>query len=66
MNEVEIIDFGYPQNSETDTLKTYITTESIRASPAAVVRAYHIQLALRCNVSRRRNHQRSRRKRLVL
>ncbi|RPD66544.1 clathrin adaptor mu subunit [Lentinus tigrinus ALCF2SS1-6] len=25
----EIIDFGYPQNSETDTLKTYITTESI-------------------------------------
>jgi len=32
----EIIDFGYPQNSETDTLKTYITTESIRASPTAV------------------------------
>lgn len=47
MNEVEIIDFGYPQNSETDTLKTYITTESIRASPAAVVRTYHIQLILR-------------------
>ena len=34
---VEIIDFGYPQNSEIDTLKTYITTESIRASPAAIV-----------------------------
>ena len=32
------MDFGYPQNSETDTLKTYITTESIRASPAAIVR----------------------------
>ncbi|KAL5532801.1 SIT4 [Sanghuangporus sanghuang] len=32
----EIIDFGYPQNSETDTLKAYITTESIRASPAAL------------------------------
>jgi AP-2 complex subunit mu-1 len=25
----EIIDFGYPQNSEIDTLKSYITTESV-------------------------------------
>ncbi|KAI8891414.1 snare-like protein [Backusella circina FSU 941] len=25
----EIIDFGYPQNSETDTLKMYITTEGL-------------------------------------
>jgi len=32
----EIIDYGYPQNSEFDTLKAYITTESIRASPAAI------------------------------
>ncbi|PAV23846.1 clathrin adaptor mu subunit [Pyrrhoderma noxium] len=32
----EIIDFGYPQNSETDTLKAYITTESIRSNSAAV------------------------------
>ncbi|KAH8117024.1 clathrin adaptor mu subunit, partial [Phellopilus nigrolimitatus] len=32
----EIIDFGYPQNSEIDTLKAYITTESIRANPAAL------------------------------
>lgn len=31
----EIIDFGYPQNSETDTLKTYITTESIISSAYA-------------------------------
>ncbi|EIW84724.1 clathrin adaptor mu subunit [Coniophora puteana RWD-64-598 SS2] len=28
----EICDFGYPQNSEADTLKTYITTESIISS----------------------------------
>ena len=34
----EINDFGYPQNSEADTLKTYITTESIMSSDAAVVR----------------------------
>ena len=34
----EIIDFGYPQNSEIDTLKTYITTESIMSTATAVVR----------------------------
>ena len=33
----EIIDFGYPQNSETDTLKTYITTESIVSANIAAV-----------------------------
>lgn len=33
----EIIDFGYPQNSEADTLKTYITTESIMSTATAVV-----------------------------
>ncbi|OZJ02738.1 hypothetical protein BZG36_04670 [Bifiguratus adelaidae] len=27
----EILDFGYPQNSETDTLKLYITTEGIKS-----------------------------------
>lgn len=31
----EINDFGYPQNSEIDTLKTYITTESIVSSAIA-------------------------------
>jgi len=31
----EIIDFGYPQNSEIDTLKTFIMTESIVSSPTA-------------------------------
>ena len=35
---VEIIDFGYPQNSEADTLKTYITTESIVSTSIAAVR----------------------------
>ena len=34
----EINDFGYPQNSEIDTLKTYITTESIVSTNIAVVR----------------------------
>lgn len=28
----EIIDFGYPQNSEIDTLKSYITTEGVRST----------------------------------
>lgn len=30
----EILDFGYPQNSEIDTLKMYITTESIKSELA--------------------------------
>ena len=34
---VEIIDFGYPQNSEIDTLKTYITTESVMSTNLAAV-----------------------------
>ena len=33
----EIIDFGYPQNSEIDTLKTLIMTESIVSSATAAV-----------------------------
>ncbi|KAL6298625.1 clathrin adaptor mu subunit [Sparassis latifolia] len=31
----EINDFGYPQNSEIDTLKTYITTESVMSTSIA-------------------------------
>ncbi|KAF8705637.1 hypothetical protein AX14_013872 [Amanita brunnescens Koide BX004] len=31
----EILDFGYPQNSEIDTLKSYITTESVVSSAIA-------------------------------
>lgn len=34
----EIIDFGFPQNSEIDTLKMYITTESIKSEMAVVRR----------------------------
>src|SRR5579871_6347061 len=33
---LEILDFGYPQNSDTDTLKMYITTESIKSERAVV------------------------------
>ncbi|KAL1991687.1 hypothetical protein VTN49DRAFT_4995 [Thermomyces lanuginosus] len=30
----EILDFGYPQNTETETLKMYITTEGVRSAMA--------------------------------
>lgn len=30
----EVLDFGYPQNSETDTLKMYITTEGVKSEKA--------------------------------
>ncbi len=36
LTRVEIMDFGYPQNSETDTLKMYITTEGIKSEIAVV------------------------------
>ena len=36
---LEILDFGYPQNSDIDALKMYITTESIK-SERAVVRTF--------------------------
>lgn len=58
---LEINDFGYPQNSEIDTLKTYITTESIMSTASAVVRnAFQIQIR-RCSYHfyLRRNPQRS-------
>lgn len=32
----EILDFGYPQNSETDTLKMYILTEGVKSEQAVV------------------------------
>lgn len=31
---LEILDFGYPQNTETDTLKMYITTEGVKSAIA--------------------------------
>ncbi|KAJ2900257.1 clathrin associated protein complex medium subunit [Coemansia aciculifera] len=33
----EVLDFGYPQNIEVDTLKLYVTTESVRSSVASAV-----------------------------
>lgn len=33
---VEILDFGFPQNSEIDALKMYITTESVKSELAVV------------------------------
>lgn len=32
----EILDFGYPQNTETDTLKMYITTEGVKSERTMV------------------------------
>jgi hypothetical protein len=58
----EILDFGYPQNTEIDALKMYITTESIK-SEMAVVR--HAQSrdpnpALIASMRREKTLQRSR------
>ena len=36
----EILDFGYPQNSDIDALKMYITTESIKSERAVVLLPY--------------------------
>lgn len=35
-SHAEILDFGYPQNSESDTLKMYITTEGVKSEQAVV------------------------------
>lgn len=32
--KTEVLDFGYPQNTETDTLKMYITTEGVKSAIA--------------------------------
>lgn len=34
---LEILDFGYPQNNDVDTLKMYITTEGIRTEKSLVI-----------------------------
>ena len=36
---VEILDFWYPQNSDIDALKMYITTESIKSERAVVLQS---------------------------
>jgi AP-2 complex subunit mu-1 len=43
LSVAEIVDFGYPQNTETDTLKMYITTEGVKSERTMVhctVRAF--------------------------
>jgi len=35
LTTIEINDFGYPQNSDPDTLKLYITTETLKSERAA-------------------------------
>ena len=37
----EVLDFGYPQNSETETLKMYITTEGVKSERAVVSQYLH-------------------------
>lgn len=67
---LEINDFGYPQNSEIDTLKTYITTESIVSTNIAVVRLPFPSLSYGDIASshrrNRKNHQKSQVKQRVL
>lgn len=46
----EINDFGYPQNSEIDTLKSYITTESVMSSPHVAVRSFPYLLCVRVHI----------------
>lgn len=59
---VEICDFGYPQNSEIDTLKSYITTESIVSTAIAavcgIIRHVCWLSAYRVRSCYRRNHRR--------
>jgi AP-2 complex subunit mu-1 len=40
----EVLDFGYPQNTETDTLKMYITTEGVKSERNVVVCLPHLIL----------------------
>lgn len=64
----EINDFGYPQNSEIDTLKSYITTESIVSSAIAAVCAVYIHFIIPhrlTGVLVRKNRRKLHRKRLA-
>ncbi|CEI97932.1 Putative Adaptor complexes medium subunit family [Rhizopus microsporus] len=51
----EILDFGYPQNSETDTLKMYITTEGVKSEKAMVEDSSRITIQATGAISWRRN-----------
>lgn len=52
---LEILDFGYPQNSETDTLKMYITTEGVKSEKAMVEDSSRITIQATGAISWRRN-----------
>ena len=57
----EVIDFGYPQNTETDTLKMYITTEGVKStattedSSKITMQATGAQSWRRANIKYRKN-----------
>ncbi|KDQ19754.1 hypothetical protein BOTBODRAFT_27183 [Botryobasidium botryosum FD-172 SS1] len=51
----EILDFGFPQNSEIDTLKMYITTEGVKSEMAVREESSKITLQATGNVSWRRS-----------
>ncbi|GAA5996258.1 AP-2 complex subunit mu [Rhodotorula paludigena] len=51
----EILDFGYPQNSESDTLKMYITTEGVKSEQAVREEASKITIQATGAISWRRS-----------
>ncbi|KAF9575951.1 hypothetical protein EC968_000913 [Mortierella alpina] len=51
----EILDYGYPQNSEVDTLKLYITTESVKSERAIMEDSAKITTQATGAISWRRN-----------
>ncbi|KAG8686403.1 hypothetical protein FRC09_014154 [Ceratobasidium sp. 395] len=51
----EILDFGYPQNSEIDTLKMYITTEGVKSEQAVREESQKITIQATGSTSWRRN-----------
>ncbi|GAA5931216.1 hypothetical protein JCM3775_004963 [Rhodotorula graminis] len=51
----EILDFGYPQNSESDTLKMYITQEGVKSEQAVREEASKITIQATGAISWRRN-----------
>lgn len=57
----EILDFGYPQNTETETLKMYITTEGVKSQQTMVGNySIHTHICTILMACHRRIHQRSR------
>ncbi|KAF9585617.1 hypothetical protein BGW38_001526 [Lunasporangiospora selenospora] len=56
----EVLDFGYPQNSEADTLKMYITTESVKSERAIMEESSKITIQATGATSWRRSDVRYR------